>query len=747
MVHGLIHQARHSAVIIKVFTLTLFLSALLLFLVQPMVAKMILPTLGGSSSVWNTCMVFFQAMLLIGYLYAHMLARVRRVSVQVATHLGLVAAALIFLPITLATGRPPVEASPTGWLLFELFGGVGFPFFVIASSAPLFQSWFTRTGHPHREDPYYLYAASNAGSLTALLAYPTIVEPALRLGSQSWAWAGGFVLLGVLAGVCGMLAFKGGGEAGAITESPTASEPAPPLRRILYWLWCAFVPSSLLLGVTTYMTTDIASVPLLWVIPLALYLLTFIFVFARRQVLPHQWVGRAVMIALVALVVMIFMAPSKTTGLAIVLHPLAFFLIAMLFHGELARTRPAARYLTGFYLWMSVGGVLGGIFNALLAPLLFNSLWEYTFVMGLAILTLPTGMLLWREFSLPKAAAVVLASTALALGTSVVFWSGHAQMVEKGTIVVLLGLLVSALSVRGNPRHAIIILLAATWALPAAMEHFGTSDENDPVLYQTRNHFGVHRVVQLEDQQLRAIFHGLTNHGQQSLRPEGRRVASAYHHPDGPLGEVFRELETRDGLSDVAVTGLGAGAIAAYVQPGQKMVFYEIDPAVVSIATNAEYFTYLSDCGLACSIVLGDARLTLEDAPDGAYGLLVLDAYSSGSVPVHLLTREALQVYLQKLAPGGLLAFNVSNQHLDFRPVLGNLAADANVVGLIKFFRPPKDVVSDVKPSIWAVLARESADLGQLAGGEGWHALEANPKKSLWTDDFSNIIEAYRWSK
>ena len=726
------------------FAITMFVGATLLFLVQPLFARMALPLLGGSPAVWNTAMLFYQAMLLAGYAYAHLLTRRLRARAQVALHVTLLLLGLLALPIGVPEGwRPPAASNPLWWFLALLTVAVGLPFFVVATSSPLLQAWFARTGHLRASDPYPLYAASNVGSMLALLLYPTVVEPALGLDDQSRAWAGGYVLLVGLVTACGAAVWRARVTAGAeVSDTTPSSLAAGPsslsARRRARWVLLAFVPSSLMLSVTAYLSTNIAPLPLLWTLPLALYLLTFVLVFGG-EVFPHAGMVRAMPIVVLPLVIVMAAQATAPLELLLPLHLAVFFVVAMVCHGELARDRPPARHLTEFYLWLSVGGALGGLLNAIVAPLLFDAVLEYPLVLVLACLLNAEGrtrnakdeVFSVRDVGLP--AALGLLTAGLVLGVQRAGLGG-----EPLGLLLMFGL--PALLCFGLSRRPLRFGLGVAAILLASTLY--VSDQGR-TLHAERTFFGVHRVLLDPGGAFHHLAHGPTLHGAQSLDPARSRTPLSYYHPSGPAGQIFAQLAQARGR--VAAVGLGAGALACYRQTDQAWVFYEIDPAVERIARDERFFTYLRDCGGDTPVVLGDARLTLADAPAGAYDLLVMDAYTSDAVPVHLLTREALALYLERLAPGGVLAFHISNQFFDLRPVLAGLASDAGLVALAQddVVVSEAEAADGKRGSQWVVLAREPGDLAALADDRRWYTLDL-PGAPLWTDDYSSVLSVLK---
>lgn len=729
-------------------TATIFLGALLLFLVQPMVGRMLLPLLGGAPAVWNTAMVFYQAVLLAGYAYAHFASKYLGVRRQAVVHAGLLLLPVLVLPIGIPQGwTPPTAHNPALWLLALLTVAVGLPFFVVSATSPLLQRWFSATGHRDAADPYFLYAASNFGSLLALVSYPVLIEPRLRLHDQSRWWAIGYGILAMLIALCSLWLWRTVRDSAPVTETPVDA-PVEPLTAGRRWRWVAlaFVPSSMMLSVTTYITSEVAPVPMLWVIPLGIYLLTFILVFAKRRLLPHRWMVRAMPFAVLMLVMMLvktLRAESfQALGWPVVAHFVGLFVIAMVCHGELANDRPPVSHLTEFYLWISVGGVLGGMFNALLAPLIFSTVLEYPVTLLLASALMPQ-----RDSARPHRKPVlldVILPVLLGLFTAVfirllapapVGASGLVLMSAYGLPAVLC--LVFARRPVRFALGVLAVLLATTFATRPGIR--------TPLV--ARSFFGISRVELFPGQEhIHILRHGTIMHGMQSLHPAQRRIPLLYFTRSGPLGQTLSaipvELKQR-----VAVVGLGAGTLACYADAGQEWTFYEIDPEVERIARDPQYFTYLQDCPAATKVVLGDARLSLRAAADGEFGLMVLDAYSSDTPPLHLVTREALALYLQKLAPDGVLVFNITNRHLDLEPVFANLALDTGLFALCQ-----RDLASldDFQrtgklDSWWIVIARQPAHLGPLAASGRWHSPRTKDGVGVWTDDYASLFSVFSW--
>jgi hypothetical protein len=750
--------------IVVLFGLTSFLAAALLFSAQPMIGKMVLPVLGGTPAVWNTCLVYFQVMLLGGYLFAHgthltKAAERSRIGVPYLSVLALLLTLGYMLqPIAIAPGflDRSIERHPAIVLLWILTVSATLPLLTVSATAPLLQCWFALTPHPRASDPYFLYAASNSGSLTALLAYPLLIEPALGLSLQSRVWRSGFLLLALLVLICGASARRlsrltvvqterDGLLAGASPESTRKKANLSPAD-LGRWLVLVFIPSSWLMGVTTYLTTDLAAIPLLWVIPLAIYLLSFILAFARSGARAVGIVS-SLLPYLVAVLVLV-MSAGFAHAVWIPLHLVAFFVGCVACHGALARARPVAELASTFYVAIAAGGLLGGIFTALIAPVVFSRVIEYPLAVILACVAAPLAGAsfvrpsfrdLLRDLLIP---AVVLALTAMVVTNQV----GLAESL-LGVVGVMiasgLGLLVTVTARRRPIRFALCVTaVLAGSALSSVV--------SGRLIHVERSFFGVVRVTHDPEKNVHRLIHGTTLHGQQSLDPALAREPSTYFTRSGPMGQVFEWLgpRTEEARSRVAILGLGAGTLASYAQPHQRWTFYEIDPVIARIASDPRFFTYLRDCRAeATEIVLGDARLRLREAPDHAFALIVFDAFSSDSLPVHLLSREAIKLYRSKLAARGVLAFNLSNRYLDLDPVLGRQAVDAGLACRIDYdiVVSPEEKQSGKQPSIWAVMAESENDLAGLAIGPRWRMPRLRSTSAVWTDDFSDLASYLRW--
>ncbi len=730
--------------LVPVFAATLFLSAFLIFTVQPMAGKMMLPLLGGSPSVWNTAMVFFQGMLLAGYAYAHFIARHFSLKAQAVMHLILLAGFAMFLPLALPDGvSPPDESGQSVWQLVTMFTCLGGPFFVLTASAPLFQHWFASSGHEDAENPYFLYAVSNAGSMAALLSYPVLIEPFLTLSGQQMVWAGGYALLALFVASCAFMV-RGGEKPLAAFSSLQAD--APDWKTRAFWVLLAFIPSSLMLGVTTLITTDIASAPFLWIVPLALYLATFIVAFSRAgdNVLPVVRELAAYGLCFVALAFMIANFATMMVPLMLI-HLAAFFLCALYCHAQLAAWRPAPAHLTQYFLLISFGGVLGGAFNALAAPHLFTMPLEYPLVMALV------GLLLWREAaSAPaiftkfnmiddrrkpqKLLALDIITIALGLGGFV-----YIACTDDGTMRIIgaVGIFLYLIMLASNRR-----VFAVTGAAALLLFAPGVYDYGQNILHMQRNYFGVLKVAQKDNAHL--FYHGTTLHGSQWLG-EDKPTPTSYYSPSGPAGDVFKNLSRHKGEQYVAALGMGVGSIACYSAPQRHFDFYEIDRDVAATAENPNYFTYLSGCGSDYSVILGDARSKIADAAANRYDLIFVDTFSSDNIPVHILTREAITLYLQKLKPQGVIAINISNRYLDLRPVIQAIADDLSIPVFFKKNKPERtkgEVSSLHSASVYAVLGRDTRDIAYFVESYGWSPYTGEKKVRAWTDDYANILSS-----
>lgn len=724
-----------------------------------MFAKMLLPRVGGAAGVWTACLLFFQCALVAAYGYAHAapsrLGEVRHAKLHVLVLL----LPAVCLPLAVRAGAPAGGSDPTSWTLGALALSVGLPFFVLATSTPLLSRWHAAIA-PH-EDPYALYAASNAGSLFALVAYPLALEPLLSLRAQSALFTAGYAAFACVVAVAAIARVRTGdakpaagagdakpaagtGDAERAGDAAAPDKPAPTVRERLRWIALAFVPSCLMLGATAYVTTDIASAPMLWLPPLALYLLSFVIVFGRRAGAAQGGVGRAIATLYVGLVSSLFLftlLPLSQHAVVAVLHLLLVFVAGIVFHGELARRRPTGAAMQSFYLWMAFGGALGGVASAIVAPLLFRRVIEYPLVMAASLLLVPTpapppsdaereaaflrSIGVEAKPAAPAArprfsaldVAVPVAVFALALTLFSAKLEGMRGTFAKYGIPVGLCLV---MSLGRRPR------LAAGFVAIAAASHFDSA-----VVHEERSFFGVSRVEDVEGR--RVFFHGTTIHGRQNLDAEGRRTPLDYFDREGPVGELIASLPRAP--RRVGVVGLGVGALAAFSEPGQSWTFYEIDAAVERVARG--YFTYLADARGNVDVVLGDGRLLLERAPDHTFDLLFMDAFASDAIPTHLLTREAIAIYGRKLADDGVVVFHVTNRYVRLERVLSALARDAGLEARLGYVS--RETSKNGVPGTWIALGRSTAALGEIA--TRWRKLR-DPGGAPWTDDHTNLLGA-----
>jgi hypothetical protein len=735
-------QTIAQALLLPLVSTAIFLSAALLFSVQPMFTKMVLPQFGGAPSVWSVAIVFFQAALLAGYAYAHWLTRYARTNAAAAIHVALMIAACLVLPVSIATAwsRPPPGLEAL-WLIISCLASIGLPFFALAANGPLLQAWFARSDHPAAANPYFLYVASNLGSVLALLSYPVLIEPFVRLGRQTHYWAVSFyLLLALIAGCAGVMLWRGGIR--ATTTFNSAADISPTWRDKVSWAAFAAVPSGLLIAVTAHISIDIAAVPLLWVIPLALYLLSFIIVFARRPIIPHGMIVAVQPLFIIALAAVMVFDPIKTIVWVVCVHLAVFFVCALMCHGEIARTRPPPQYLTTFYLWISAGGAIGGLTTGLIAPHVFNWVAEYPILIALAALCRP-GVMLPRE---PLWRYLVLA----ALGASAVF-------------LLICTFYPSVFDAATFNRAAVVLLLACVpfWRAPipfaaiiASVFLANHTLFEQPETVSVRSFFGVAKVVESPDGQLRILQHGSTMHGAQRIRAAdgapvtGRPEQLLYYWDGSGIAQAFDAVRAQKrGPIRYAVIGLGTGSLACRAEPQDAVDYYEIDPAIVRIARDPALFSFLAECRPDVPIILGDARLTLAQASDAAYDLIIVDAFSSDAIPIHLLTREAMAIYQAKLKPHGLIVMHVSNRHLELASVVADIAAANGLVTLVSDSPDSGELSEPYKfGSTVAVVAREREDFGPLARSSDWEVTAPDPKQWVWTDDYSNVFGSL-WRK
>ena len=728
------------------FALPIGLSAFLLFSVEPLIGRLVLPVFGGTPAVWATVLFFFQGVLLVGYLYGHV-SVTRLGSLGPPLHLilaGLAFAALILAPARVADLR--VESIPPVLdLLRILFVLIGLPALVLTTTTPLVSGWFEATRARGVDgDGYWLYALSNAGSLLALVAYPFLFEPWLPLTSQRGIWAvvyAGLVVLLAVAAQRAVPALRARLTAadGAISTELARFDAVPiSWARRGRWLLLAAIPSGLLSAVTTFIATDLVSAPLLWVAPLALYLVSFIIAFSPRGA---RWIRWAV-IAAPAMVTVLWVPYGSAGGwpvLAVLAMELvAFAIVAVALHGRLAEDRPDPSRLTEFYLILSLGGALASAFVALIAPTIFPGVWELPILLvgalvGLALVTLPrvlpprtrTGLdfspfvVGFRQRLFPYAIAAALLIASLV--------ATRALATEAGIRWLLVGGLI--LLVGARPWFLAIatafVLALATFVL------------QPPAEYRDRSFFGVTEVVASPDGKVTLLMNGTTIHGSQSVDPGKARTPQSYYVRSGPVGDLFDITALDDRRRAVAVAGLGGGAIATYADVGTEMTFFEIDPIVIAVASDPRYFTYLTDAPLRPGIIEGDARLSFEDEPSAAYDMVIMDAFSSDSVPVHLITSEAIRDEVRILRPNGIIAFNISNRYYDLAPPIAAAVMDQGLTILEKRHQPGAVKEPGETPSRWLAASRDATRIESLRAA-GW--TETSRADRPFTDDYADLL-------
>ncbi len=721
-------QHRLLQLVLPLTTSAIFTAAALLFWVQPMVGKLVLPLLGGTPAVWAATLLFFQTALLLGYLYAHALGSVLPLRSQLLAHMCVLLLAALTLPIAIPAGvQPPTDSMPVLWL-FGLFAiTVGAPYTALAATSPLLQRWFSMSGHAAASNPYQLYVASNVGSLVGLLGYPLLVEPLAGASFQTVLWSVGFMLLVLMIG-CGALALQAQPQT---TNEATGAETASVTGFERFrWVALAFVPSSLLLGVTTHITTDIVAMPLLWAIPLALYLVSFIVAFADRRLVSRPTLLRLEALAIVVLATLMWFMGATFLGLVIGL--LAFLVIAIARHAELVETRPPSAKLTEFYLWMSFGGALGGVFNAIVAPLAFDTVAEYPLTLAAAAFTRLLMVPASERWSFKPVDFVLPALAVLAL-TSMHYFSYD---VSQFPALIMVGTIcLTAILVYTFQDKPWRFALGVCCMLALLVGRFDSA-----LVYQARSFFGTHRIHIQTSSNLAILAHGTTIHGAQQIGEE-RPTPLTYYAQEGPMGQALLALRPLSSNFRIGVVGMGSGASACHATQGDTWTFYEIDPLVISIARDHGMFRFLRDCTPNARIVTGDARLSLAGEPDAAFDILILDAFSSDSIPTHLMTREALELARAKLAPDGVILFNISNRYLMLEQVVANTAQAAGLAGITQFFKAsPEQAARMISTSRWVALSNNKATLARIAANGKWQPLKTDPRSPVWTDDYSSLM-------
>lgn len=722
------------------FVATILTGSFLLFLVQPMVARMALPRLGGAPNVWNSAMLVYQALLLAGYAYAHRLGQMplRRAA---TIHLVLLVLAAVTLPVTLAYLPAPSPGWEVLWVPALFAVTIGPVFFLVSAQAPLMQRWFSL--HPAAGEPWALYAASNLGSFAGLLAYPLIAEPLFSIHAQSIGWSLGYGVLILLIALTARARWNV--QPAAAADEPIAEEAEKVgWKRILLWLGLSAVPSGLMLSTTTHLTTDVFAMPLLWVIPLGLYLLSFAVAFSDKRRIAAIVTLAAPGVMLIAGGTAAISHSTGTMGLAFASVAL-LFVVAVVLHARMYDLRPPASQLTLFYLVMSAGGALGGVFTALIAPVVFDWVWEHPLLVVAAALLMP----LTPFYDLRKAPGIEpgmarLAAYALFVMAALLCWFilDYATMPEPGiawlyfaTGVVFIGFLL--VPWRHLFAGVLIMLMLAQGGLETI---YGTVEGA-----RTRSYFGIYTVRDYASTKLRSLAHGTTLHGQQSTDPAMRCAPMTYYGPQTGAGVALDQAQALYGQgARVGVVGLGTGTLAAYYRPGERWRYYEIDPAVLRLSQNGT-FTYLTHCAKDVQVDLGDARLELAKAPPGSFDVLAIDAFSSDAIPLHLLTTEAFGVYLRALSPRGVLVVHISNRYIELEPVLAAAAKEHGLAAMLRDDNPSDRTF--ITPSSWVVMTRDPAVLRSLQTARPDAPLTKlmPPAPRAWTDDHASILPYIRW--
>ena len=737
-----------SIVTSALFAIAIFTSASLVFIVQPMVTKLLLPLMGGSPAVWNTAMVFFQSALLAGYLYAHLLQKISSLKAQVIAHLVILALAALFLPLQVSGLLGEADSTaPVSWLLGTLIISIGAPFAVLSATAPLLQAWFARlqAGTKIGKNPYVLYAASNLGSFLALLSYPVLIEPLASLSMQRNSWSLGYGVFVALVLLIGLLIWS---RRQAVQVAQPLEKSAPiPIKRKLLLVFLAALPSSLMLGVTAHISTDVAAAPFLWVVPLALYLLTFVIAFQNRPLISLFYT----LILHACAVVLVTALVGLTSGNWVMLfftHLLAFFVTTLMCHQQMAARRPAPDRLTEFYLLMSLGGVLGGAFTALVAPVIFNAVLEYPIVLVLACLARTPDKSPWTKKQIALAVAGILLVISLPILFEIIRYNPEwraiftDQLPNRTAQIILLAAGICAFLIRNKVLVFTLIMAIGT----ASGLHVS---RNFDWLLEDRSFFGVMRVSRTIDMDLggdtHVMMHGTTLHGAQSRHPEVKCEPTLYYADSGPLGQAAILIQNRKDAAKMGIVGLGSGAMASYKRAGDTMTFFEIDPMVDRIARDPKWFTYISECADGeIKTVIGDARLTLEKEAPGTYDYLLIDAFSSDAIPAHLLTREAIAGYLSLLSEDGVVVLHLSNRHMDItRPAMA--AAEAQNAAFLHqmYYKISKNSGYGDASAEALVLARNEAALEDFRKDGRWQPWDSGGVKP-WTDDYVDLFSALR---
>lgn len=747
-----------------VFSLCIFAGSFLLFLIQPMVGKILLPCLGGVPAVWTACMLFFQTALLAGYVYAEKSIKWLGCDRQSVLHLMLMVFGYLLLPVNVnVAGVETAFSQPTTWLLTRLTASIGFLFFIMAANAPLIQRYYSRTGQSDSADPYFLYSASNAGSLLALLAYPFALEPILKVSQQRYLWSGLYILQTLLVFACCLQLWRAKKADGRVDQNSEKVALSPTWRDAVRWSFYGFLPCSAMLGVTTHIATDIASGPMLWIFPLSLYLISFILVFARNELWRSIKWERLLFPVTLLIIATYHLKISEPSWLTIPLHLLGMFLICMCFHSRLANNRPPAALLNSFYVWMSVGGIAGGIFNGIIAPISFTTQAEYILTLLLAALTVSAFSRINSDKDVSNNREILVLTGYIAC-VAVLAWltpANKSRLLDtSGLYLGFVSLILIHLFYRFRKMSGIMLMLIAIMGA-----HSSSVDSR--TIFIDRSFFGILRISRLAtdgivcDADLKipdvqdifyCLHHGTTLHGVERKVDVRPVFPLSYYSRESPIGLIFRAGLTNRSFKNIGVVGLGCGTLAWYGRSWQHFDFFEIDPKVVEIAENPKYFTYLSKSKASWKNIVGDARINLQLVPDHTYDLLVIDAYSSDSVPVHLMTLEAFKLYQAKIKKDGVLVLHISNRYFKLSPVI-KLICDQIGMSAVRAFDEPKRYsirydwydMDQVTRSDWVAATSDPEKMRLLRTYGDWKELPEYERYALWTDDYANMLQVYNW--
>lgn len=724
--------------------LSVLASACLMFLLQPLLARMLLPAFGGSPAVWNTCMVFYQVLLLSGYAYAHESVRRFGIARQMLLHAAIVLGSVAMLPHALSS-MPVDTAHPELAVLRLLVGMAAVPFFVLSTNSSLTQRWFSVASLRGSGDPFWLYAASNIGSLVALVSYPLLVEPSFGVRAQLHYWAIGYVAFALITVATMYVTYRRTRWAASLPADDPAEIHTPPqlavtTHRRMSWVARSAIASSLLLSITMEISTDVIAAPLFWVLPLALYLLSFVVAFSSHR--PRRTaVSYATLLGIALCLVLVIVPTVLPLWFALVTLLATLFAGALLCHGDLADDRPSASDLTSFYLWISVGGAIGGIANSLVAPLIFSSIAEYPLTLLLLALMVRTpsherDAWSWRSAREMLVSPVALTMIVATLVAAVAVLHGRADHVRAASDTTILqwqfmplAILVCGVLYRRQPG-----IFQLSTALTAAFVLAGLQF-TDPIIDQARSFFGVSRVT--ENGYERILIHGVTVHGSQRKAPALRDIPTSYYYPDGPLGWVVAHAPDN---AAIGVVGLGAGSLAPLARAGQSITFFEIDPLVETMARRD--FTFLADSKASVRVAIGDGRRLIAAEPDDRFDVLVLDAFSGDAIPTHLLTEEAISLYLHKLKSDGVLVIHISNRYADLARVLrGWHDATGQRVAMSQYVPTAREQAQGVRSTVAVALSPSPRGLMRLAQTRQWYWIEDDGPSVRWTDDHVSVID------